>query len=186
MSSKYLPPLHLAASEDELRPAMCHVQIKGGIATATNGHVLAQLNLAAFSSLDENIIQRLNGFYIHADTWKLIHDAEEIEFEDGVLTYHKGGIMAEIKLSDSIEFPDYSDIVNKVANSKFDTRSFLALNPKHFELCKKLFNAETVVVRFYQGHEMMVFFPGQDAKGYIGIMPVAIDQQDAVIDFSLA
>jgi hypothetical protein len=33
---------------------------------------------------------------------------------------------------------------------------------------------------------MMVFFPSGEAKGYIGIMPMKITEEEAVIDFSLS
>jgi hypothetical protein len=40
-----LKPIHLACSDDELRPNFQLIQIIGGIATATNGHILVSVDL---------------------------------------------------------------------------------------------------------------------------------------------
>jgi hypothetical protein len=41
-------------------------------------------------------------------------------------------------------------------------------------------------MRFYSDNEMMVLFPSGDAKGFIGVMPMKITEEEAVIDFSLS
>lgn len=33
---------------------------------------------------------------------------------------------------------------------------------------------------------MMVFFPSGDAKGFVGIMPMKITEEEAVLDFTLS
>lgn len=184
--SKLLPPIHLFCSDDELRPALCHVEILDGVATATNGNIIARINLNEYSGVDETTIQQLSGQYIHADVWKLIHDATSIEYnaETNKIVYHKGAIQAEIEMKDpaEVQYPDYGKILNRIANAKFDKKAFIAFNPKWVELCRKLFTTETVVMRFYEQEAMFVLFPGSDAKAFVGIMPMDFTSEDAVID----
>lgn len=167
---------------------MCFIHIKDGIAEATNGFILARLNLAEYSKLNEVYIQKLNDCYIHRDAWKLLHDADDIEVNDEqVLIYHKGGAKAEISLRNpNVEFPNTKELIEKIANSTFGKRSFLSINPKWIAIAQKMFNVESMIVRFYEGHEMLVVFPAEGAKGFIGIAPFRIDEQDAVLDFTLS
>src|SRR5687768_2247682 len=90
MSKKTLPPLHLACSDDELQPALQHIEIVDGIATATNSHVIAQLNLKQYSKLDDDTIRLMNGKLIHRDVWEAIEDADIIEVKEDVLHVEQG------------------------------------------------------------------------------------------------
>jgi hypothetical protein len=183
---KILPPLHLSTSDDELRPALQHIEIKKGIATATNGSIIAQMNLAEYSELTEDVIKKLNGKLIHRDVWEAILDATTIDVEGDTLHCEKGGIRADFDISCSLKFPDHKKIVNAVANSIFDNKSFVCFNPKWIQIASKIFPSETLICRFYRDNEMMIFFPSGDAKGFIGIMPMKISEDEATIDFSLS
>jgi hypothetical protein len=186
MSKKTLPPLHLATSEDELRPALMHIEIKKGIATATNAHVIAQLNLATYSDLTEETIKKLNNKLIHRDIWEAILDATLVEVEGDTLHYEKGGIRADFDISCSYKFPNHKAIIDAVANSVFDKKSFICFAPKWIDIAKKIFPSENLIMRFYQNNDMMLLFPSGDAKGFVGIMPMKITEEEAVIDFSLS
>ncbi|MGE9312851.1 hypothetical protein ACLOAU_14480 [Niabella sp. CJ426] len=185
MSKKVLPPMHLACSDDELRPALQHIEIIDGIATATNAHILVQLNLKEYSLLPEECIRALNGKLIHRDVWAEIIDADLIEVEDDVLHYEKGGIKADVNIYCDLKFPEYNAIVNSVANSIFDKKSFVCFNPKYIQIASKLFPSENLICRFYENNDMMIFFPSGQAKGYLGIMPMKLSEAEATIDFSL-
>jgi hypothetical protein len=190
MSNKYLPPIHIACSDDELRPSMMHVEVLDGIATATNGMLIVRLNLSEHSSLDDVTIKKLSGRYIHRDIWNLLHSADLIFFkedEDNVITYSKGGVSAEIMLKTELEikFPDYGGIVNRIANTKFDKKSFIAFDPEWISIAKKIFSTSALIMRFYEQEQMFTIFPGGDAKAFMGIMPMMITEEDAVFDFSL-
>lgn len=186
MSKKALPPLHLATSDDELRPALQHIEIIDGIATATNAHIIAKLNLAAYSLLPEETIKKLSGKLIHRDVWETVMDADVIEVDGDILHYVKGAIRADYDISCVLKFPDHDSIVKAVANSIFDKKSFVCFNPKFIAIASKLFPSDNLICRFYDNHDMMVFFPSGDAKGFMGIMPMKITEEEAVIDFTLA
>ena len=185
MSKKTLPSIHLACSDDELRPALQLVEVIDGIATATNGHIIARMNLGAYSKLEESIIQQLNGKLIHRDVWETLVDADIITVEDDNIHMDKGGIKATYDISTDLKFPDHESIVNAVAKSMFFKKSFVAFNPKHIAIAAKLFPSENLICRFYENNDMMVFFPSGDAKGFMGIMPMDISEEEATMDFSL-
>lgn len=190
MAKKFLPPIHIACSDDELRHSLMYVEVLDGIATATNGFLIVRLNLAEHSSLDDVTLKRLSGRYIHRDIWHLLHDAENIFFseQDDVITYIKGGVEAEIRLKTDVEikYPDYHSLIEKIANTRFDKKSFIAFDPEWISVAKKIFGAQTLIIRFYQQESMFTIFPGGDAKAFMGIMPMMITEEDAVVDFSLS
>lgn len=185
MSKKTLPPLHLACSDDKLRPALQHIEIVDGIATATNAHLIAQLNLKEYSTLDDETIKNLGGKLFHRDVWEILVDADIITVNGDTIHMDKGGIKAEFNIATDFNFPDHKSIINAVANSIFDKKSFVCFNPKFISLAAKLFPSENLICRFYENHDMMVFFPSGEAKGFMGIMPLKITEEEATIDFSL-
>lgn len=186
MAKKTLPPIHLACSDDELRPSLQHIEIVDGIATATNAHVIAQLNLGEYSTLPDECIRQLSGKMIHRDVWEAIMDADLIEVTDDVLHYEKGGIRADFNIHCDLKFPDHRSLINAVANSMFDKKSFVCFNPKYISIASKIFPSETLICRFYQDNEMMLFFPSGNAKGFLGIMPMKMSEEEATLDFTLS
>jgi hypothetical protein len=186
MSRKTLPPIHLACSDDELRPALNHIEIVDGIATATNAHIIVQLNLGQYSTLPDEAIRRLNGKLIHRDIWEAIMDADLIEVEEDTIHYEKGGIRADFDIECVYKFPNHKAIIDAVANSMFDKKSFVCFNPKYIDIARKLFPSDTLIMRFYENNEMLLLFPSGDAKGFVGIMPLKISQEEATLDFSLS
>jgi hypothetical protein len=186
MAKKILPPLHLACADDELRPALMHIEIKKGIATATNANLIAQLNLSQYSLLDDETIKKLNNKLIHRDVWEQIQDVDIISVEGDTLHCEKGGIKADYDISCVYKFPNHKAIIDTIAGSIFDKKSFIVFNPKYIEIAKKIFPSESLVMRFYENNEMMLLFPSGDAKGFVGIMPMKISEEEAVLDFTLS
>lgn len=185
MAKKTLPNIHLASAQDELRPALMHIQILDGIATATNGMIIARMNLKEYSTLPEETIRQLTGKLIHRDIWELIRDADLIEVKGHVIHYEKDGIKADFNIETTYQFPDYSAILEAVANSNFDRKSFVSFNPEYIAIARKLFPAENLIMRFYENHDMMVIFPSGEAKGFVGVMRLKITEEEATMDFSL-
>lgn len=190
MKNKFLPPIHIACSNDEMALPMQHVEILDGIATATNGYVVVRLNLSVYSSLDDNVLKKLSGKYIHRDVWKMIHSAENIflnEENESSLIFIDGGVDAEVTIKDSSEitFPNYQSLVDRITNSKYEKKSFISFNPEWVSIAKKIFCSENLIMRFYESEGMFTLFPSGDAKAFMGIMPSIVDEQDANVNFSL-
>lgn len=185
MAKKMLPAIHLACSDDELRPALQMVEVIDGIATATNSYIVARMNLAAYCKLDEESIKKLNGKLIHRDVWAELIDADMMTVDGDNIHMDKGGIKATFDIATDLKFPDHHSIIDAVAKSLFDNKSFVCFNPKYIAIASKLFPSENLICRFYENNDMMVFFPSGDAKGFMGIMPMTITEEEATIDFSL-
>lgn len=190
MASKFLPPIHIACSEDEMNFPLQHVEILDGIATATNGYLLVRLNLSEYSSLDDRVLQRLSGKYIHRDVWRMIHTAENILISDdneNSLIFINGGVDAEVNIKDAseIKFPNYNALIDRIANSRYEKKSFIAFNPEWVNTARKIFGSESLIMRFYEKEGMFTLFPNGDAKAFMGIMPQMVEEQDANVNFSL-
>jgi len=69
-----ITPIHLVASNDDLRPAMMFIEIRKGIATATNGHILVR---KYFESL-----KNIELLYVHKDDFKMIYDSISFQIID--------------------------------------------------------------------------------------------------------
>lgn len=182
---KTLPPIHLACSDDDLRPHLQHVEVIDGIATATNGSIIARLNLSKYSTLPEEAIRQLNGKLIHRDVWEAIVDADLIEIDGDVLRYEEGGIKADFDIYTDLKFPDYNGIITSIQQSVFDKKTFVCFNPKFINIAHKIFPSENLICRFYETDDMMIFFPSGEAKWFLGIMPIKLTPEEATIDLSL-
>lgn len=75
--------LHKACADDLLRPAMQYVAFKDGYAYATNAFVAVKANLRDISALQEEDIQKLNGYAIHKDQYAELLKFSEIEVREG-------------------------------------------------------------------------------------------------------
>lgn len=186
MAKKALPNIHLACADDELRPALMHIEVLDGIATATNGAIIARMNLKEYSTLPDETVKAMSGKLIHRDVWEAVRDADLIEVKGDTIHYEKDGIKADFNIATTYTFPDYSPIIAAVANSKFDKKSFISFNPDYIAIAKKLFPAENLIMRFYENHEMVVIFPSGEAKGFVGVMPLKITEGEATMDFTLS
>lgn len=184
MAKKILPPIHLACASKDGSPALQHVEVLDGIATATNGHILARLNLSNHSMIPEITIKALSGKLIHRDVWETVIDADFIEVEGDVLHYSKGGAKGDLDITVTEKFPDYSPIIHAIANSAFGKKSFICLNPKFIAIAAKLFGSSTLVFRFYEADAMTLVFPSFEPNGFVGIMPMELDEEDAILDLS--
>jgi len=67
---KSLPSLHNICSSDSFRFSLQLIEIKEGIATATDAHILVRYDLSNY--INEEILSALNGKLIHANTWKFL------------------------------------------------------------------------------------------------------------------
>lgn len=64
-------PLHLACGlDDKIRTSLHYIMFKDGYAYATNSYILVRAKLEDISNFDEEDINKLDGFYIHAQSFK--------------------------------------------------------------------------------------------------------------------
>jgi len=91
MSEKKFPPLHVACSDDELRPELQHIVITGHLAVATNSVIVAALNMDEY--INKDYIEILNGRHIHMDSWRTISKVpvEMLHFDEQGITFENEG-----------------------------------------------------------------------------------------------
>jgi hypothetical protein len=184
-----LPPLHLVCGTGDGDQSMQYIEIKKGIATAMNGHLTAQMNLNHYSSVDDEVIRKLNGKKIHRDIWESICDALLIDVTNDLLHYERGGVRADFDISCDFKFPDYTSTILTLANSEFESKTFISFKPEWITIAKKLFPDRDLIARFYQSNNQMILFPIEKGtpKGFIAFEPNNVnDDENTTIDFSLS
>jgi len=116
---KLLKPIHLACSDDDMRPILQHIYIDKGCAIATNGNIMVKSDLMENSLInDQQIVDSLEGKLIHKDVWKdLIKAARITVSEDKINAYTSGGVIeypfAEPMGEDGkpLRYPNYNTII---------------------------------------------------------------------------
>lgn len=170
---QFLKPLHLACTIDETRPNMALIEIKNGIATATEGHILVKIDLAKDCPwMDDTVLSLLDGKYIHCEVWKEIHKCESLEFMDDEIVCHKNGIVKKFEYSNSQgEFFNTNAIVIEVKEAGEEAQRIMTYNPKFIAVLHKIFKSETLNFSFSPGRKGTVVFPAEYEGMFAILMP---------------
>lgn len=173
-----LSPLHLAASTDDMRPALGYIQIKGGIATATNAHILVRLKLAAW--FDNKELEVLEGKLIHRNFWELMtKNFFKVENKEGnapqlVVFTKLGKVYCEFGTE---IFPVIDDIWNEKFEAAYPS-DFISFSPLELARIHKIIGKMQLVI--YQGHSklstkpLIIYSPTNDNAMAV-LMPMSHD-----------
>lgn len=172
MAKKIIPPIHLACADDENRIAQQYIKIEKGIAYATNAHILVLVNLHHHSDLADEVIEALDGKYVHMETWRKIMDAELIMLENNEIIYMHGLTKAKFEIAEDINFPDVKAVLNPVLNSENKDVSRIAFRPKLSDICNKIFNSGELHFLFKTHSNAILAYPCVGSYQYAMIMPV--------------
>lgn len=127
---QFFRPLHLACVNDETRINLSLIEIKNGIATATNGHILVKLELLKTSILDPEQLKVLEGKYIHMEVWKEIYKCDSLYFKEEYIECHKNGIKKIFEYSQSQgTFFNTNQIVIDIKESGETETRIISYNP---------------------------------------------------------
>lgn len=179
-----LPPVWKACSNDDLRPALQHVEIKHNIATATDGHVLVRV---CYDFISAGLTQN-EPVYIHWRLFKLINDSIRFEFYYGdddmdnqlrVRCTDKNGLVAMYAIRDTLPypFPNYKAILPKIDEyNGCDIKSGISVNPK---LLQRAYDASGIDIpssKILMKHESraLIVAPYNDIAAVAIIMPVYV------------
>lgn len=173
MAKKIIPPIHLACSVDDNRISQQYIKIEKGIAYATEGHIMVLVNLKHHSDLAEEVINALDGKYVHMDTWKKIMDAELITLEDNEIVYLYGLTKAKFEIAEDINFPNVKDVLNPILNSDNKSTDRIAFRPKFTDVFNKIFNSGELHFIFKEHSNAILVYPCVGAYQYGLIMPIA-------------
>lgn len=137
-TKNFASPIHLACSNDLLRPALQLVNFEDGYIWATSGHVLARQSLSTFHGFDETEISLLNGKRIHKDVFKLIlqYDIIKIEF-DGIRVFLGDSDMFISYSKSSDKSPDYKQAIRSSVET-IEPVDAIGINAKFIDIANKI------------------------------------------------
>ncbi len=182
--TQYFKPLHLVCTEDEMRPNMALIQIQDGVATATNGHCLVKIDLSKTSSLAKDILDPLNGKFIHKEVWKEIWKCDGLEFTEDTIICYKDGIKKIFEFATSHgQFFNTESIVLDVKNNGKEAKESIIYTHKFLTLLGKVFEEPTLHFSFSKHQQGTVVFPYDDSGMFAILMPCmnASDENDRYI-----
>jgi hypothetical protein len=173
--------LHLAVSKDNLRPALKHIQIKGGFIYATNCHILAKIPV---NELFKDVFTDQDELYILGDDWKKQGFSKCSDFKrNGNLLEaydNKWNLQGIIKMRDKTEiiclgrFPDCETVIPQetALSQSLDKISF---NPSLLSDLCKLFsqNTNNFIYTFF-GQTKTIKVNHKNMQGIGIIMPIAM------------
>jgi len=126
-----LKPLHLACVNDDMRPNLALIQIKNGIAQATNGSIIVRLNLLECGYFSKEILSILEGKYIHMEAWKEAHKCDDLQVDEFGLHITKKGICKNIEFSTAIgEFFNIQSVIDNLKGKEKITKSVKKIKDK--------------------------------------------------------
>ena len=167
-----LKPLHLACGDDDMRPNLCLIQIKNQIATATNGYMIARINLAQTTALDVATLAILEGKTIHAEVWREIWKCDQLTFSEKQIDCWKNGIHKTLYYSEpNGEFFNTNSIVLDCADGGEEEKRIISYNPKFIAILAKIFQTEILTFSFSKGNKGTFVFPNDTDGMFAVLMP---------------
>lgn len=182
--AKYLPKLHLAcAADDSLSIPMQHIFIKDNIAYATNAHLVCAVNLKFHSDLEVSVLEKLNGKYVHKNTWKKISDAIQLTVEDDEIVYLDGSIKAKFTYEDECKFPDVITILKDTIEQAEEQTSHFGFTPKVIDTIVKVFDNNEIY--FVKKKNNFMCYPSVGSYQYALVVPLSIQEEGFKFDFNI-
>lgn len=168
-----LPPLHLACLDDEMRPNFRLIEIKNGIATATNGTIIVKIDLSLNGNLTPDQVNVLNGKYIHMEVWKEIQKCDVLEVDDEHIIANKNGINKIFEYSNpNGAFFKIENVILDVKEAGEEPKRIMAYNPKFIGIVEKIFKHEQMCFSFSKGDMGTFVFPYSGSGMFALIMPM--------------
>ena len=167
---KKLPPMHLACGTDMYLPQLSLIQIKGGIATATNAYIVVRYDLKDY--IDKPILDTLENKCIHLNTWKFLlsnYVFLRLIGDEVVLLHPDFGAIKLKTIED--KFVDYKQLfVDSFDDSKKAEISTIGINTQYINIISKILSHEA------KNNNIAMNFRGENR----GIACVNVDNRNAV------
>lgn len=170
-----LNPLHLACTDDDLRVNFRLIEIKNGIATASNGHIIARIDLRQNGQLTPEQIDLLNGKYIDMEVWKECHKCDQVEITEENIICHKKGIKKTFDFSQPQgSFFNTDSIIITISDVGNEAKENIKYNAKYIAIFQKIFCENEITFSFSKGGQGTPVYPN-DRGGMFGVlMPVIV------------
>ena len=169
-------PLYLACGlDDKIRTSLHYIMFKDGYAYATNSYILVRAKLEDISNFDEEDINKLDGFYIHAQSFKAIQKSKGgVVIEEGQIRVRGEEYDVVYPLKDKlscVRFPDCESVLNKDAVAEVTLQVEFGLNDRYLAILGDVMNAYNGVHMRWKSNNMFEVTPiGQNAKDIKGII----------------
>ena len=105
--------IHLACSNDELRPVLNYIFFEDGYAVATDAHILIKQKLELHDFSDEEI-EQMNGKALHGSKFKDILKYHHVQIKEGKIhCLNKKGVSFEFDFDDvsDMKFVNYQAVI---------------------------------------------------------------------------
>lgn len=174
-----LNPIHLACRVDEFAPNKRLIEIRRGIATASNGIIVARIDLRAeFSGVDPEQLDLLDGKYIDMEVWKDIHDADKVTFTEDGIHCDKNGIGKSFDYSTPQgEFFNIDSIIITIRDAGESPKAYTRFNLKQLDLFRRIFDANEITFAHSHGNVGTLVFPDRYSGMFGVIMPILSDEK---------
>jgi hypothetical protein len=170
--TQQLKPLHLACSDDDLRPDLQIIQIKNGIASATNGTVLVKIDLEKTCELTPEDIQTLEGKNIHKEAWKEMHKCDLLQFDEEGIEVRTNGIKKRLFYQPTqTKIWDDDAIIESIRAAGVAQLSFVSYDPRLIQILSKIFQHDSLCFSFSPDNKGTICFPYQHSGMMAVLMP---------------
>ena len=109
--------MHLACSDDDLRPVMQYIYFKGGYAYASDAHILIKNKISEITELiTEDQLNILDGKYLHKSSFQKILTYDTIRITETGIECITGYSTIEFKFStdESLKYPSTEVKIAKI------------------------------------------------------------------------
>ena len=172
---QFLPPLHLACTEDEFNRNHSLIEILFGIASATNGHILVRIDLKNDTTcqLTQEDISNMEGKCIHMKTWAEIYKGDKLEFHDTHIEFEAKGIKKTYYYSTPQgQFFNIGSVVEGVISAGPEDKALVTYNPKLIGIIAKIFQHDSLNFSFSKGGQGAIVFPYEGSGMFAVLMPM--------------
>lgn len=171
---KYFKPIHLACLINEYSPNQALIEIKNGIATATNGAVIVKVDLNKTASpLIVKSIDFLNDKYVHMEVWKEIYKCDILEIDDSGIHCFKNGFRKSFDFSEpNGEFFKIDTLIADIQSGGEEKKRCVSFSSNLISIITKVFETQQLNYSFSHGKKGTVVFPYEESGMYAILMPI--------------
>jgi hypothetical protein len=163
--------LHLACTDDDLRPIFGCVHFKDGFAYVANGYVLVKQSLNYHGIINPELLE---GKSIHRDNFKAILTFETATAnEDGIECRDADGRVAffeYFKLPED-KLPDFEKMLS---NGSAKAMTFIGMNPEQFNIIGDILFSNGYLRVTFTGIDKAIFIDSPEYDDQIAILMPAI------------
>jgi hypothetical protein len=172
--------MHLACSNDVLRPVMQHIYFKDGFAYASDAHILAKNKVSEITeSIHEDELKLLDGKMLHKSAFCKILEYDRIQITETGITcigeYSK--VTFSFSSDEHLKYPDAEIVFEQVKSNK-GLMSRISLKPVFLDILAKSLYSDGKLVLNFCGEGKGILIKSQDktieSEGII--MPISITE----------